>query len=321
LLSAAVRRSAVAATLAPSGNNSIYLARTRPDSRSIGGENEDQGLWRSIDDGGTAVLELNSVVLLIGRKEGAVHEHAAVNEFEAPVASAFEDSRHVFSPGGVARARRQKPSRSNTPVQRLLFCRLWLYRPARFPTSPGGGRGASSFASASFFKSSCLSCTFFVNAFSFAISSAECCLRVGNSRKPREPRVQASLIPGGFRSCGTLLRIAQNLGKNRHAPPVLRPVSLDFDHPGFGPGPSTAHIQLSDLSRRSLGDTTHHPHQVSRWQSSFFKAARPCAAPPVSSGAQMAARHHQPRVSGVYTNLYLLPTGHRMIRNHAMRTQ
>src|ERR1700675_2990756 len=86
VIPAAVRRSAVAATRVPGGNNSIYLERTRPDNRSIGGEREDQGLWRSVDDdGGTAVLEFNPVVLLIGSKERAVHEHAAVNEVEAPV--------------------------------------------------------------------------------------------------------------------------------------------------------------------------------------------------------------------------------------------
>src|SRR5580704_9269993 len=41
VISAAVRRSAVAATGVPGGNNSIYLERTRPDNRSIGGESED----------------------------------------------------------------------------------------------------------------------------------------------------------------------------------------------------------------------------------------------------------------------------------------
>src|SRR5580704_14941569 len=96
VISAAVRRSAVAATRVSGGNHSIYLERTRPENRSVGGESEDKGLWRSVDDdGGTAVFELNPVVLLIGRKEGAVHEHAAVNEVEAPVSGAFEDTRHV----------------------------------------------------------------------------------------------------------------------------------------------------------------------------------------------------------------------------------
>ena len=65
------------------------------DGRFIGAQGEDEGLRSGGDgDDGAAAFEVEGVGLLIGRQEGAVDEDAAVDEVEAPVAGADEDSGH-----------------------------------------------------------------------------------------------------------------------------------------------------------------------------------------------------------------------------------
>src|SRR5208282_5344720 len=77
------------------GHNSLNLERPRPDKISLRCKSEDQRLWPGVyDDESMAILEINRVILLIGREKRAVYKHAAVNEIEPPFPGAFEDSRH-----------------------------------------------------------------------------------------------------------------------------------------------------------------------------------------------------------------------------------